>query len=166
MHEIRGDFWEELQSNYYDAACCTTNMVCKNNGDLVMGAGIAKEFAAKFPMLPKIWGKATTIIKNGKLSSNLIVEDIRDWNMDQTEHPMYLVSFPTKYHWREKADITLIKRSALQLYTISQSLGWIKILLPKPGCKNGGLNWKNEVKPILDTILDDRFWVISNLENK
>jgi len=127
-------------------------MICKGDGTLVMGAGVAKDFATRFPDIPKIWGEATLLIKNGKLKSNIIVTPHSD--------DLSLVSFPTKYNWKDKSDLDLIKRSAIQLYTISQALGWKKILLPRPGCSNGGLLWGSQVKPLLETILDERFWVI------
>jgi hypothetical protein len=157
MHEITGNLWEEIKNPIYSAVCCTTNMTVKKNGELVMGAGVAKQFAKRFPSLPKRWGYQTNLILKGKLKSNLIV----------TKYPIEristidLVSFPTKYDWKEKSDIDLIKRSAIQVYMISQVLGWFNVLLPRPGCSNGGLDWHSEVKPILLEILDERFWIIT-----
>ena len=52
MLEVQNDFWQEIEDNSYDAICCTTNKIVKNNGELVMGAGIAKQFKAKYPDLP------------------------------------------------------------------------------------------------------------------
>lgn len=132
-----------------DAICCTTNMVVKTNGELVMGAGVAKAFARKYPDLPKIWGERTRQIKKGKLRSNLIL----------TLKDVWLVSFPTKYDWRERSDLDLIKRSALQLYVVAEAMGWNRVILPRPGCANGGLDWE-VVKPVLQEILDERFWII------
>jgi hypothetical protein len=132
-------------------------MVIKKSGELVMGAGVAKQFAKRFPGLPRMWGNQTTNILNGKLKSNIIVTPHKEG-----EKSTNLVSFPTKYHWREKSNIDLIRRSAIQLYTISQAMGWAKILLPRPGCSNGGLDWETQVRPTLIKILDERFWIISN----
>ncbi|AUM58450.1 hypothetical protein KNT81_gp092 [Proteus phage phiP4-3] len=34
-----------------------------------------------------------------------------------------------------------------------------RVLLPKPGCSNGGLNW-DVIGPMLNDILDDRIHII------
>ena len=69
-----------------------------------------------------------------------------------------IIAFPVKHHWAQKADLELIRKSAEQLVEISQYCE--RVLIPRPGCGNGQLNWE-EVKPILEEILDDRFYVIS-----
>lgn len=40
-----------------------------------------------------------------------------------------------------------------------------KIVLPVPGCNNGGLSYENEVRPLISSILDDRFVVCRRNEN-
>jgi hypothetical protein len=34
---------------------------------------------------------------------------------------------------------------------------WQRVVLPRAGCGNGGLNWEMAVRPVLADILDDRF---------
>ena len=71
-----------------------------------------------------------------------------------------LVSFPVKHNWFENADIKLIEQSANQLVKLADNNNWNKILIPRPGCGNGNLKWSN-VKPVLETIFDDRFHIVS-----
>jgi hypothetical protein len=48
MREVIDNFWDIWLD--YDTSCCTTNCVVKSNGELVMGAGIAKQFTETFPI--------------------------------------------------------------------------------------------------------------------
>lgn len=153
MKNIEGDFWDYAHD--YDALVCTTNCVVKANGELVMGAGIAKQFASKFYHLPKVWGSQLKG-KSKKLESCVFVHRNSSSSYLQGK---FLIAFPTKYDWREKSDIKLIERSAFQLLTITEAFGWTKVLMPRPGCANGGLTWE-EVEPILKRWLDHRFYVV------
>jgi hypothetical protein len=40
---------------------------------------------------------------------------------------------------------------------------WQHIVMPRPGCGNGGLDWA-DVEPVLSKLLDDRFTVITHPE--
>ena len=52
MREAFGDLWL-IDA---DAKCITTNGFIKKNGEAVMGAGVAKEAAIKYPELPEKLG--------------------------------------------------------------------------------------------------------------
>ena len=69
---------------------------------------------------------------------------------------------PTKNDWRDKSDLSLIERSALELQGLSifDFPEDCDIFMPMPGCSNGGLDYKTQVRPILKNILDDRFVVL------
>ena len=153
MIEIQGNFWDV--SDDYDAICCTINTVVKNDGSLVMGAGIAKSFNDKYPPLAKQWGKR--IIYNKKEPYVLVSMNI--------EVAQYLIGIPTKIHYKDKSTIELISKSMSELLSIKRHLGLRSILMTRPGCGLGGLNWKKDVKPILVDMLDDRFTIIHNGDN-
>ena len=160
MIEKVGDFWQEVGEYVYNAICCTTNTFVKYNGDLTMGAGIALDFRNKFPFLPELWGKIIST-RQKAIKSNIIVTKY-DIHKCVLEVPQYIVAFPTKYHWKNDSDINLIKESTEQLVCVANALCWPDILLPRPGCYMGGLNWETQVKPILEPLLDDRFTIITN----
>lgn len=144
MVEIKANFWDIY--NEYDAICCTTNGVVNKKGRLVMGAGIALEFRIRWSELALFWGGLT--LQYGQPGV---------W-FGQTDAAM-CVSFPTKYHWKDKSSIILIKKSAKELVKITNTMKWEKVLLPRFGCGRGGLDWqfvKNEITPILK---DERFYV-------
>ena len=146
MLEIKGDIFKIANQENPDAICCTINQVVKQDGKLVMGAGIAKQFAAKWPLLPEKWGKR---IKS------------RPYVLVSNGYPC-LVGFPTKIDWKNDSPIWLIERSAKQLVIIAEALNWKQILMTRPGCGFGGLDWNKEVKPVLQTIFDERFVVVNN----
>lgn len=155
MRELRGiDFWT------FPAAyrCITTNGILRSDRRrAVMGKGVAlqavhyAENILKPPVdLELLLGAALTA----------------DGNHVHFLEPTNFISFPTKNDWRRSSDLDLIRRSALELRdVVFGENAKIKlgpndvILLPPPGCGNGGLSWP-DVKPVLAEILrDDRFCV-------
>jgi len=146
MIEIYGDMWDKKYNGY--VRCITTNGFIKNNGACVMGKGTALQAATLYPNLPKLLG---TFVKHyGNHVHELISGEI--------------VSFPTKHYWWDKSDTSLIIRSCKELMSLVINSDWHKILLPRPGCSNGGLTWKM-VHPICQKYLDDRVTIISYEEN-
>jgi hypothetical protein len=152
MNEIVADMFSEKVVNLADAICLTTNGFVKKNGCCVMGAGNAKQAKDKFKGIDKVLG--TLIKENGN-----IVQIV--WNLVDT----FILSFPVKHNWWEKADVDLVELSTKQLVELTNKMGWKKVILPRPGCHNGRLMWLSEVKPILKSYLDDRFYII-NLPGK
>ena len=153
MIEITGDFWKERRK--YDAICVTTNGMLKNNGDAVMGAGIALGFAKIFPELSKMLGKK--LKEQGNNVYYFLTKDTDGVICN-------IITFPTKNDWRDKSDMGLIRRSTEQLVAIAntEAFGLKSILLPRPGVSNGGLLW-DDVRALIAPILDDRFTVITQV---
>ena len=148
MKELIGDFW--AISNNFAALIVTTNGVVKSNGELVMGAGIAKQFATRYPSLPSCLGTEVKI--RGNLAAVMKLPDL--------EH--FIISYPTKNHFKDKSQRQLLIRNAKEILDIVEYHGIQSVLSVRPGCGLGGLSWE-EVKPILEKCgWDDRFTIISN----
>jgi len=129
-----------------DALCITTNGVVRQNGALVMGAGIAKTFRDKFEGLDTFLG--TLVSKKGNQVYYLGQAKIDN----KTVH---LFSFPTKHHWKDDSDLNLIRQSCFQLEkAIKKNNISGNVYLPMPGCTNGHLSWENQVKPIVQMVLN------------
>lgn len=142
MQEIWGDIWGPF-GNEGDAVlrCVTTNGIVKRNGELVMGAGIAKQAANRYPALPRLLGQG--VRKHGNVP--LLVEEIG------------IISFPTKHNWKNKSVPSLILKSAERIAKLADY--YDHILMTRPGCGLGGLNWE-EVKAMLEPIFTgNKFWV-------
>ena len=139
----------KLPQGYEDAICITTNGMVKKNGHAVMGAGIALEANRRLKLSKEL---GLRLAENGNQVFHLGVHRDR-----QTGTLMRVFSFPTKHDWKDPSDINLIRTSASQLVDHCNNIGIRHCYLPCPGCANGGLDWSTQVRPILESILDDRF---------
>jgi len=63
--------------------------------------------------------------------------------------------------WACVADPALIGQSCLELVALADAHGWRRVLLPRPGCGAGELDWAQDVRPLLCGLLDDRFTAIT-----
>ena len=141
MIEVKGDIWEYKRE--WEWIVVTTNGDVKKNGRAVMGRGVALEATVFLLGLPEELGER--IKKYGSRVFAFI-----GWG---------ILTFPVKKHWNEKANLGLIRASAIELESIVTTLGLSEVYMVRPGCGNGGLGWK-EVKDTICDILDDRFVVV------
>jgi hypothetical protein len=63
--------------------------------------------------------------------------------------------------WAMVADLDIIWASARELVALSDKMGWTDVIIPQAGCGAGELNWEQDVKPLLEPLLDDRFIIFS-----
>lgn len=140
MREIQGDLWV-----YPGRAivAITTNGHVNAKGECPMPKGCAKQARERFPELPSVLGAA---IAAGGNHVHVLGQG--------------LVSFPVEHHWLDLPDLRLIERSAQELVALADVRGWSQVVVPRPGCGGGGLDWR-AVEPILARYFDERFLVIS-----
>lgn len=141
MLELNGDIWRFHDQGY--SIVIPTNGVVTRTGELVMGRGLALQAMKKWRSLPGVLGHLVVAYGNH-------VFDVPHYG---------LFTFPVKEHWKDRASLTLIERSALELK--AKAADGDQIYLPRVGCGNGRLEWK-VVRPILKKILtSDRFIVVT-----
>ncbi len=121
----------------------TTNGSVNKKGACPMPRGCARQAREKFPELPE---------KLGELISR------HGCGVYDLGHG--IVAFPVEHHWLDNPDLRLIERSARELRVLADAKGWQQIIVPRPGCGGGGLDWK-DVKPLLARHFDNRFKIIS-----
>lgn len=163
MKEAFGNIWQHQDE--YDAVVITTNGFVKKNGEAVMGRGIALEAVEAYPEFPARLG---SILKQ---YGNIVwLFNFDQWSSSrEADYEDLIFTFPVKPEygpngemgWKVKADLKLIIRSAKQLVKFVDEFSMKKILMPRPGCGNGGLKWE-DVKPVIEPYLDDRFTVMTN----
>lgn len=136
-------------SDKYVARVIPTNGMVSTTGKAIMGRGVALQAATKYKTLPTILG--SLILSKGNRVHELPLEG----------GPIF-VSFPTKYHWREPADLKLIERSAQELISLLNERNYDMVIMPKPGTGNGNLNW-SKVKPVLESVFknDTRITILT-----
>ena len=135
MIERVGDVWVAAER---DGAwvVVTTNGAVRRDGCAVMGRGVAREAASRYPNLPRLLGQ------------RLLFEGNHVYAFASCR----VFTFPVKAHWRDRADLGLIKRSAREL--IEMVLEPIPgdsapVYSVRPGCGNGGLRWV-DVRPLIE----------------
>lgn len=156
MIEVYGDMWQ--MSHSYDAVCVTVNWETNNQGHAIMGAGCAKEAQTFYPNAALRFGE----IISQNTRPGCCVIPVRPAADVSVLAPPLLIAFPTKYSWRNPADIDLIIQSAEQLNTMIANMPTgFTCLLPRPGTGRGGLDWFTTVKPAIQDMLSDRIHIVS-----
>lgn len=145
MLEVVGNLWEYEA----DAKCITTNGVTRKDGAAVMGRGVALQCKQRYPGIEFEFGRR---IREANNHVTII-------GREAIAERFPLIVFPVKHRWDQAADLALIERSAHELVRLVSNR-WKVITLPRPGCGNGQRSWE-EVRPIIEPILDDRFVVVS-----
>ena len=110
----------------------------------VMGKGLAKEFKILYPEMFNSYqkyceNKQFTI---GKLQ---IFKTSNKW----------ILNFPTKENWRNSSKIEYIEKGLQKFIEQYQVQGIKSISFPMLGCGNGGLDWDNIVKPLMEKYLSN-----------
>jgi hypothetical protein len=140
VQEIYGDIWA-FQGQA--VIVITTNGSLTRDGRAVVGRGVARQAATRYPDLPERLG---VLLQTGGNH----VHDLGNG----------LVSFPVEETAWSLPDVSLIARSAKELRSLADLRQWQNIVIPRPGCGGGGLSWPG-VRPYLLTAFDHRFIVIS-----
>lgn len=106
------------------------------NCDGFMGKGIALQFKQAWPENFDAYAKACRAkeVRPGQMFI---------WETGRMVNPRYVINFPTKRHWREKAFIEDIQSGLRALVADVQRLGIRSIAVPPLGCGNGGLDWRD-----------------------
>ena len=141
VRELIGDIWT-LANRDHAWVVITTNGDVRHDYLAVMGRGIAREAAIRFPRLLAELGERIALTGNHL------------HHFDAYE----LITFPVKHHWRELAALRLIERSARELAVYASEINR-PVYLVRPGCGNGGLHW-DAVRPRLEPYLSGEKYAI------
>lgn len=120
----------------------------------VMGAGLAKAFKDRYPLMYEQYAL--------KCSLGLIRPGKMDLYILDANRPKYIINFPSKDHWKDPSHLKYIRLGRYELINAVKDWKIKSVAIPALGCGLGGLNWE-EVKPILEDLnfyLPDVNWIL------
>jgi hypothetical protein len=146
LKEIKADIWDlYIKKKDREVIVIPTNGSVTRNGLAVMGRGLALDASNLFPYFRKMFGQK--LLDNG--------------NVVQYFPNEQLIVFPVKSVWYKDAELSIIERSCQQLNMIATLYTFDNIYVPRVGCGNGNLDWR-EVKQIFEKYLDHRYTIVWN----
>lgn len=110
----------------------------------IMGAGIAKQFKARFPEMFQDYKK--------RCQRNLVETGRPYLWKSGAANEAWVLNFPTKQHWRANSRMEWIEQGLEYLVQHYQDWGIQSLAIPALGCSLGGLSWQ-EVKPVMEHFL-------------
>ena len=166
MREITGDLWSYWVENY--PVCVTVNGCVRQDGRAVMGCGVAAQAARRIPELPARLG--SFIKEHGwekvyQLAPGVLSFPVKrdqgvcdGGNVVRHMAHKFRVGDPVP-GWALKAEVEIIADSLVLLKRWAGYFERGHIILPRPGCGAGGLDWETQVKPLCEEY-GDWLWVI------
>lgn len=130
----------------FDVLMFTGNPIIKRNGELVMGAGAAKQVRDTYNGIAGMFG----FIRSTISSNNVAFIDY----LISKDSSVTIGWFKVKDHWRQNAKLNIIERSVRELSKIAvENTDWT-FHLNAPGIGNGQLTWE-EVEPLVKQLPDN-----------
>lgn len=110
-----------------------------------MGAGLAKAFADRYPLMNEDYMSHCSRgwLRPGKIHTYYV-----------NESKQFVLNFPTKDRWKDPSQLKYIEDGMEALVDVVLNLRLTWVAIPALGCGLGGLNW-NEVEPIITKHLED-----------
>lgn len=141
-----GNLWDAPTPNWI---CIPSNGTVNKQGNLVMGAGFAKQAAERWTELPALAGSSVRASEPA-YGAKIIRSPIPG--------QPGIILFQTKYHWGNPSYTELIRRSCNDLRKIAEPRAEEVFYLPCPGIGHGQLSFA-QVWPILEAWLPDNITI-------
>lgn len=155
MKEIIGNIWEQE----FDYLCLPTNKMWDRNGNAILGAGLAKQVKERFPGVEKDMGEVLRYNEEHLINQDVFIIPQKYWKWGKQ-----IIAFSTKYDWKEKSSLFLIKESAIQLEKMIRENKEKIFMLAFPGVGMGGLTKEEVRKVIVPILIGDNIFVIGRKE--
>lgn len=166
MKERKTDLFETIYEDDVDAICITTNGQYTRQGPAAMGGGCAGVCARRWPETASKLGK---LLRNIGVNVPFVIGALdkdgeylspnRD-GIRNKEYKCLIFSFPTINNIIDGSNLALIEQSTHLLKDYVDQFDLKGVMIPRPGCGIGSLDYYKDVRPILLPILDDRFTIL------
>lgn len=113
----------------------------------VMGKGIALMFKERFPDAFLDYERACE-------AEEIRIGKVHVFQRKDLYGPKWIISFPTKKHWRHPSKLSWIEEGLADLRRVIIDRGIKSIAIPPLGSGNGKLDWR-DVRPLIDRALSD-----------
>jgi hypothetical protein len=148
---VNEELWIDPRGNgHLGCIVITANSIVKKNGELVMGAGAAKQAKDRIPGIALEAGNAV-------LRSSVNAPEGLFYGFTFVRRPTIdrvgLGLFQVKYHWDDPARLDLISSSAEYFATHAFFFPDVNFRMNFPGIGNGKLNY-DDVLPLLRSMED------------
>jgi O-acetyl-ADP-ribose deacetylase (regulator of RNase III) len=110
----------------------------------VMGAGLAREFKRRYP---EMFREYAALCANERLAVGKLF-------FYRAPDARVIVNLPTKQHWRQPSRLEFVETGLRLFATYYAAFEITAVAFPRLGCGLGGLNWENQVKPLMERYLD------------
>ena len=107
-----------------------------------MGKGIAYKFKLLYP---EMFSRYRSMCERGELTVGRLF-------LYRTEHKSVL-NFPTKEHWRNPSKVVYLEEGLKTFVRTYETVGIHSVAFPALGCGHGGLDFKTQVQPMMETWL-------------
>lgn len=160
VKQFTGDIWQMHDAGWY--VTIPTNLFIKNDGEAVMGRGIALQATRKFPRCALWYGfHLKEHVRNTPDGRNPRLEDVspEGYGLISVNHEWRALFLPVKTSWNQGARKTLIELSLKDLHRQLTNRYWQErdpvpgVAIPRLGCGNGMLDWESDVKPMMREFL-------------
>lgn len=155
VNQTTTDIWRLWDAGYY--VVIPTNLFVTKAGSAVMGAGLARDVANRWPDAPFWYAfHIKEHISRASEGRNPHMEDVNLYDLLAVDPKRRLIYFPVKTAWQQPARKGLIKASLdnLGLLLSRSVMEGQKVAFPRVGTGNGALDWENDVKPMVRVFLE------------
>jgi hypothetical protein len=150
MKLVKGNLWDSRD----DLILVTCNSYIKKDGALVMGRGAALEMKTKFPKIDYRFGKMINYYSKHLGYYGVFILDPNAGPAEYVPSEQKLGIFQVKYHFKDKADLLLIKMSTRELVRDFYKYSFLHtVSMNFPGIGYGGIS-REDVLPIIEGLSD------------